>query len=170
MSKSRIDLVRETVNKVLNNQLDKEHANCGYIHLYSVSTLCHQLAILRGLNTELAIIMAMLHDIHTYRTNDSHQHAHKGAIDAGNVLAELSIFTEQEQKLITSAIYHHSTKEEINDEYDELLKDADTLQYYLHNPSRPCTQARFNRLKSVFRELGLNEESLKSCKVVEKMS
>lgn len=165
-SKKRIDLVRGIVNEVLEKQTDKIHANCGYIHLYGVSALCHQLALSRSLDPELAMIIAMLHDIYTYRTKISKLHAHNGAKDALIILKKLNVFTEEEQQIITNAIYHHSSKSEINDSYDELLKDADTLQYYLHNPNRACTLARFNRLNSIFKELGLNTEVLSNCKIV----
>lgn len=38
------------------------------------------------------------------------------------------LFSEDEQTIIKSAIYHHANKDLIHDEYDELLKDSDILQ------------------------------------------
>ena len=38
-------------------------------------------------------------------------------------------FSDDEQTIIKSAIYHHANKDLVHDEYDELLKDGDVLQW-----------------------------------------
>lgn len=40
----------------------------------------------------------------------------------------VNLFSDDEQTIIKSAIYHHANKDLIHDEYDELLKDSDILQ------------------------------------------
>jgi len=40
----------------------------------------------------------------------------------------VDLFSDEEQTIIKSAIYHHANKDIIHDTYDEMLKDSDILQ------------------------------------------
>lgn len=147
---NRIEKVRQTVDEILLNMTDHEERRCAYLHLYGVAQACALLSIKRKENVELAVISGMLHDIYSYATMDSQDHAHKGAVMARNVLESLSIFIEEEKDIICSAIYNHSDKSNIHGPLDEILKDADVMQHILYNPLfeiKQHEQKRYNYLK-----------------------
>jgi len=132
---------------------DDEERRCAYVHLYGVSQACALLATKRKENVELAVIAGMLHDIYSYANMDSQDHAHKGAEMAHDILNSLNSFSEDEIKLIYTAIYNHSDKSIVQEPFDEILKDADVMQHVLYNPLfeiKQSEQKRFNSLKMEF--------------------
>lgn len=92
----RLEKIREVVDEILRNQPDEIERRCGFVHLYGVAAMCSMLAIKRGLNVEIATISAMLHDIASYKTGDSVNHAERGAIEARTILNQLGLFSDQE--------------------------------------------------------------------------
>ena len=147
---NRIEKVRQIVDGIVLNMTDHEERRCAYLHLYGVAQACALLSIKRKENVELAVIAGMLHDIYSYATMDSQDHAHKGAVMARNILESLSIFSEEEKDIICSAIYNHSDKSNIHGPLDEILKDADVMQHVLYNPLfeiKPHEQKRYDFLK-----------------------
>lgn len=150
---NRVEKVREIIDEILLNMADVEERRCAYLHLYGVSQACALLALKRNENVELAVIAGMLHDIYSYASMDSTDHAHKGAKMARSLLDSLNIFNENEKNLIYSAIYNHSDKSIVHDSLDELLKDADVMQHVLYNPLFDIKQhekKRFSSLKTEF--------------------
>ncbi len=150
----RVQQVRELVNNILADREVAEHARNDSIHIYGVSMLSVQLALKRGLSPEIAAAAGMLHDLYRLRTGLNENHAHNSEEDARTILRDLGLFTGEEQVIIRKAIFRHSNKRVEHDPYDEVLKDADVLQRYLHNPAEP-TSAAWCRLKRVVAELGL---------------
>jgi hypothetical protein len=129
--KSRLDCVREYVNSIVNRIEDAGNRRAAYVHSYGVSNYCALLALKRGLDKELATAIGLLHDIYSYKTGCTDLHSHNGA-DMVRVAFKhdlKDLFSEDEQTIIKSAIYHHSDKHHVHDEYDELLKDADVIQH-----------------------------------------
>lgn len=151
----RMDQLRTVVDSVLVSQEDSRLRISGFVHLYGVSALGAQLALRRGLNPEVASAAGMLHDIYTYRTGLTVNHAHNSEEDARPILRDLGLFTAEEQRLIRKAIFRHSIKATTHESYDEVLKDADVLQRYLHNADEPVEPAAYQRLQRVAAELGL---------------
>jgi uncharacterized protein len=132
---NRLEHVRAVVDRSLLPVADPERLRCGFVHLYGVSATAILLARLRGLDEELAGIAGMLHDLVTYESGDSENHAARSAKRAMEILSELGGFTEGEIACIESSIAHHSDKQTIDGPYDEVLKDADVLQHDLYNPA-----------------------------------
>jgi HD superfamily phosphohydrolase YqeK len=130
----RIEKVRECVDSVLLHIPDAMERRCGYLHLYGVSQACALIALKRGENAELATIAGMLHDIYSYSTMDTKEHAHKGAVMAREILSSLKCFAGDEINAICSAIYNHSSKGGKFSAFDEVLIDADVMQHCLYNP------------------------------------
>ena len=130
---NRLEVIRKVVNDILTKQSNLEERHCGLIHLYGVSTICSLLALKRGLNIELCAIAGMLHDIYKYKTGNSIEHSKLGSIEARKILNELKCFKENEINIICKSIYNHSDKHNIDNVYDEILKDSDALQHYLYN-------------------------------------
>jgi len=99
----------------------------------------------------------MLHDLSSYETGDSTDHAQRSASRAKDLLTEAGDFSSNEISAITQAISAHSAKDHIDGPVAELLKDADVLQHYLYNPSLKDGREMNARLKALFAELGLFE-------------
>ena len=153
---NRIEKVREYVDQVLLHMTDVGERRCGYLHLYGVSQACALIALRRRENVELATIAGMLHDIYSYSTMDTKEHAHKGSVMARDILTSLQCFTNEEIDMICSAIYHHSSKAVKHSSFDEVLIDADVLQHCLYNPLFEINEHEKNRYANLMTEFGLS--------------
>ena len=141
---SRIEKVREVVDSVLEAMTDPEERRCAYIHLYGVAQAAALIAGKRKENMELSIVAAMLHDLYAYKNMDPADHAHRGAAMAEEILCGLAVFSDEEIKLISSAVYHHSDKAVTGASFDEVLKDADVMQHVFYangHPEKECQLA-----------------------------
>lgn len=152
----RLEKIREMVNGILikNSNIDERH--CGFVHLYGVSSFSSMLALKRGLNSELCAVAGMLHDIATYKTGNSVEHAKLGSIEARKILNEVNCFSEEEINIICTSIYNHSDKNKVDNIYDEVLKDADVLQHYLYNTNLKVFEKDKNRLCILLKEVGIH--------------
>ena len=153
MPENRLESLRHIVDDILHSQPDPEGRRCGFVHLYGVALTAEILAHRRGLNPEVCATAAMLHDISTYRSGDSNNHAARGAVEARQILEQLKLYSREEIDTISEAIRSHSDKESIDSPYCELLKDADVLQHHLYNPE--LKKAWLPRIQNLKTELGL---------------
>lgn len=133
---SRIDSVKKYINTIFDSIENVDEKRSAYIHSYGVSQCCALLASKRGLDLELATIIGLLHDAYRFKTGIAEWHSQNGA-EMVRVAFKYNIFnasfSNDEQTIIKSAINHHSNKDFIHDEYDELLKDSDVLQHLSFN-------------------------------------
>ena len=153
---SRIKEIRKAVDERLLCIEDNEKRAAALAHLYGVSLAGTLIAKKRGLNDELVSIAAMLHDMYAYESGSYDDHAHKGAELAKEILSELNLTTEEENKLICSMIYHHDDKLVIDSDLDEALKDADVIHHCFHDPSKPVKEKEQARYEKLCAEFGLN--------------
>ena len=150
---NRIETVRAEVDKLIEKNDNVEIKRTAYVHLYGVAQACALIAAKRGLNSELAVIAGMLHDIYAYTSGDRINHAQRGAAICQRLMSEMRIFTSDEIKTVFNAVYHHSEKSIVHTPFDELLKDADVMQHCYYNPlyaAQPNERERFLKLKSEF--------------------
>jgi HD superfamily phosphodiesterase len=152
---NRIEILRKYIDEILLSMTDVEERRCAYLHLYGVAQACALIALKRGDNAELATMAGMLHDIYSYAKMDSRDHAHKGAILAGEILISLQITNEDETKMICDAIYNHSEKEVVHSDFNEILIDADVFQHCLYNPMFEIMSHEKNRYKKLKLEFGI---------------
>ncbi len=152
---NRVEKVREYVDNVISNIDDTVEKRCAYLHLYGVAQACALIAMKRNENAELATIAGMLHDIYTYSTLDSNDHARKGSVMAREILTSLNLFSEEEIVKICSAIYNHSSKGTTHCNFDEVVIDADVMQHCLYNPLFEVKTHEKNRFNSLKNEFGL---------------
>jgi len=126
-----------------------------FVHLYGVSNFCVLLALRRGLDTELAATCGMLHDIYQITDGLIEGHAIEGAEKAKHLLENMNIYSDDEIKIITTAISRHSKKRKKHEgAYDELLKDADVLSHCLYDPDYPVIEKEVLRFNNLLNELG----------------
>lgn len=157
---NRIDIIKKYVNNIFEQIESQEERRCAYIHSYGVAQCCSLLAIRRNLDPELAYVCGILHDVYSYKTGYHVYHSINGAemirVTFKHELKD--IFSEYEQTIIKSAIFHHSDKKHIHDSYDELLKDSDVLQHWLIDLSN---YSNINiRLQGIQKELGLSPSKI----------
>lgn len=142
---NRLERVREVVDRILLEVQDAEGKRCGFVHLYGVSQSAAFLALQRGLNSELAAIAGMLHDIATYESGNPANHGPRSAERAVGILQELDAFSPEEIAEVQNAVARHSDKSGRHHPFAELLKDADVLQHFLYNPSVDANPGHVDR-------------------------
>ena len=135
-----------------------------YTHALGVSQACALIAVKRGENHELATMAGLLHDIASLRNHDvepykiygltPQNHAERGAEIAREILLELNLTSEQENKIICEAIRKHSDKNNIDTPFDEVLKDADVFAHGLGDITGK--NFRGDRWDKVCQEFGIN--------------
>jgi HD superfamily phosphodiesterase len=149
----RITCVQLYVNRLLDTITDAaEHRTAG-VHLYGVAGNAALLALRRGLDPELASISGLLHDISTYATGESKNHAGRSAAMARTCMKGSGQFTQEEMDDICSAIAHHSDKDKVQSPLDEVLKDADVLHHCLHNPAKAPHEKEASRYARLLEEI-----------------
>ena len=152
---TRIDLVRKTLDDDLKQIKDEEIKRCAYVHLYGVGQAAAFLSMKRGYDrniAELAEVAGMLHDYAKYVYDEEENHAEKSSECAKKILSEISEFSNEEVSQICKAIFLHSNKKEIDDAFDEILKDADEMQHYFRNPMEDYFYQK-ERTQKIFKEL-----------------
>ena len=153
---NRIEVLREYIDDILLNMTGTAERLAAYVHLYGVAQYCALIALRRGENVELAIMAGMLHDIYSCVKIPTLDHAHKGTPMAREILEKLRITTEAETDIICSAIYNHSDKHMTGAPLDEILKDADSFQFWMYNPLiEIIDKDRKARCDKVMSELGI---------------
>ncbi len=134
------------------------------MHMYTTSQIAKIIAIKRGLNPELAGLIAAMHDIAVVKTKRTKNHA----IAAENFINELidlynnksrknlPEITKEEKELIIEAVIHHSEKNvKTENKYIELIKDVDSFDRYLHGIE--TTDEYLERCNDIYKELFLED-------------
>ena len=150
----RIETVREIVSGMLEQAPDESLRASGYVHIFGVAEACVLLAMKRGEDVELAAVAGYLHDIASYTTGSSADHARRGAEMSGKILRETGLFSEEEIRKVFSAIFFHSNKKEKHGSFDEILKDADVIQHCMFDPGY-VSKKELQRFERLCEELGL---------------
>jgi HD superfamily phosphodiesterase len=147
---NRLETLRNEIDKlILKGESDKIRM---YIsHMYGVARFCTLLAMKRNLNNELATTCGMLHDIYYMTGGSIDNHAAKGAEQAESILKAMNIYSDDEIKIITTAISRHGDKGKNHDPYDELLMD-----HCLYNTDFPIAEWEVVRYKNLLAEFGLS--------------
>lgn len=137
---TKLDAARKFIDDIIKSISDEETKRGAYVHLYGVGLMASLIALKRGYSreiAEMAEIAGMLHDLLTYVNplEDTEDHAHKCAIYAKeHVLDHLDCYSEEEKTIIYNGIYNHSDKGIKGFYFDEIVKDADSIQHSLRNP------------------------------------
>ena len=152
---SRLKELRKIVDAELNRMEDSDKRISAVNHLYGVSLAATMIAKKRGLDPELAAMAAMMHDLAAYKSGSYDDHAHKGAVLARDILAELGMTDEKATDLICSAIYHHDDKLVVDDPMDEVLKDADVIHHCMNDLAKTVKEKERARFAALCEEFGM---------------
>lgn len=146
---NRYEIIKDQVYQILNTDCFGNKRKQGLEHLFSVSALSQLLAKQSNLDIELAATIGILHDIATYKLNSSFDHANRSSLIAKDLLSQDNLFQDNEIEIIINAIKNHSNKEKIDDQYSELIKNADLLVQYLKEPEAIFSKEKQKRLLKI---------------------
>ena len=96
----RLKELRKYADGVLYRMEDADKRNSAITHLYGASLAATVIAKKRGFDLEIALMAAMLHALHAYKTGSYDEHEHKGADLARKILGELKLTDDAETELI----------------------------------------------------------------------
>lgn len=154
----RLKELRRIVDEKLLQVEDTDKRTSATVHLYGVSLAAVMIAEKRGLDSELAAMGGMLHDMHAYLSGSYKDHAHLGAELARSILAELGQTTPEETDVICSMIWHHDDKEVVDSPMDEVLKDADVVHHCFNDLDKPVKKKEQKRFHALLEEFGMTCE------------
>jgi len=158
--RTRLEMLKEYIDSKLHNIHDPFEKRCSFIHLYGVSAFCTMVAAKRGQNIELSAMAGMLHDFYLYYiANDPNRvftkHGELGAVFVRKVLGDLGFLAQDEIDIICAAIHNHSYKDRVDNDFDELLKDAEVLQKLFYDIEFEPHHTYRGRIPKLIEEFGL---------------
>ncbi|MBU1032051.1 HD domain-containing protein [Patescibacteria group bacterium] len=162
-----IDLIQESK---IDDSKREDSIVWEFMHASGCMQIGRLLAEKRNLDVDIASVICVLHDIYTIVNGTYKNHGPLGAQLAEKILLEIGEFTDDEIKIITDAVYHHSEKEIYSKEpYVELVKDVDVFDcslyknaegfYKLHKPEAIYNEYA-SRIKKIREELGLSPDKV----------
>ena len=100
------------------------------VHISSCAKLGYLLAQERGVDPVLAACACAVHDYGRLITGKQENHAEDGYEPAMEFLRETGLFEEDEIQQMSLAVKNHSKKGEVGTPLEEIVKDADVLDFY----------------------------------------
>lgn len=109
------------------------------------------LALRNGVDPELAAIACLLHDIGRWYSGRQADHAAQGEVPARRFLEETELSADAKEQIV-QAVIHHSDKQNIGTDLEEIVKDADILECYCYGLEFTSSfhAARLERLLGIF--------------------
>lgn len=100
------------------------------VHIVSCAKIGYRLAQERGLDPIIAAAACSCHDYGRIINGKQANHAENGFIPVQEFLHNTGLFAEEEIQNIALAVKNHSKKGEIGTPLEELVKDADVIDFY----------------------------------------
>ena len=118
------------------------------VHIASCARIGYLLALKRGVDPTLAAAACACHDYGRIITGKQDGHAEAGYLPVMEFLRETELFTEDEVRQIGLAVKNHSKKEEVGTPLEEIVKDADVMDFdqYGYPMARQSQQDRLDAL------------------------
>ena len=137
---------------------ERDHfIDCERVHISSCAKIGYMLAEERGVDPILAACACACHDYGRIITGKQSGHAEAGYQPVQEFLRKTELFSDDEISQIAVAVKNHSKKAEVGTPLEEIVKDADVLDFYQYGyeMSRKEQQDRLETL------LGHKVEGLK---------
>ncbi len=107
------------------------------IHAVSSGKIGYLLGLQRGVDPDLAAAACSCHDYGRIVTGKQAGHAEAGYEPVKAFLAETGLYEADEIECIARAVRSHSSKSEIGTPLEEIVKDADVLDYHQYGYEMP---------------------------------
>ena len=119
-----------------------------FIDWERVHIVSYMLAEERGVDPILASAAGACHDYGRIITGKQEGHAEAGYLTVQEFLKRTKLFSDEEIKEIAIAVKNHSKKAEIGSPLEEIVKDADVLDFYQYgyDVARKEQQDRLEKL------------------------
>jgi uncharacterized protein len=102
------------------------------VHMASCARLGYLMAETRGVDPELVSCACAVHDYGRIITGKQKGHAEAGHLPVKGFLKETGLFSDEEIETIALAVKNHSKKSETGTPIEEIVKDADVIDFYLY--------------------------------------
>ena len=112
-------------------------ANFERLHISSCARIGYMFGQERGVDPDLAAAACAMHDYGRIITGRQHDHAEVGYLPAMEFLRGTELFTEEEVQQIGTAVKNHSKKSEVGSPLEEIVKDADCLDFHQYGYEMP---------------------------------
>lgn len=118
------------------------------VHIVSCAKIGYMMAEKRGVDPILAAAACACHDYGRIITGKQAGHAEAGYIPVQEFLKKTGLFSDEEIAQIAVAVRNHSKKEEIGSPLEEIVRDADVLDFYQYgyDVARRSQQDRLEKL------------------------
>ena len=118
------------------------------IHISSCAKLGYLMAEKQGVDPILAACACACHDYGRIITGRQAGHAEAGFEPVKAFLRGTGLFTEEEIEQVAAAVKNHSNKSEVGTPLEEIVKDADVLDFHQYGYEMPRKeqQDRLERL------------------------
>lgn len=118
------------------------------VHISSCAKLGYLFGEKRGVDPELAAIACACHDYGRIITGKQQGHAEAGYEPIKEFLRKTGLFEQEEIEQIAIAVKNHSNKSEVGSPLEEIVKDADVLDFHQYGYEMPRKeqQDRLERL------------------------
>jgi len=100
------------------------------VHISSCAKLGYLMAEKRGIDPVLAACACAVHDYGRIITGKQENHAEAGYLPVKEFLKKTQLFDDKEIDQISISVKNHSKKGEIGGPLEELVKDADVMDFY----------------------------------------
>ena len=121
------------------------------LHISSCARIGYMFAQERGVDPDLAAAACAMHDYGRIITGRQHDHAEVGYLPAMEFLRGTELFTEEEVQQIGIAVKNHSKKSEVGSPLEEIVKDADCLDFHMYGYEMPREEQK-QRLRDMLGE------------------
>ena len=118
------------------------------VHIVSCAKIGYMMAEERGVDPVLAAAACACHDYGRIITGKQPGHAEAGFLPVQDFLKKTGLFDDEEIVQIAVAVKNHSKKEQIGTPLEEIVKDADVLDFnqYGYDVARRSQQDRLETL------------------------
>ena len=118
------------------------------LHIASCARVGYMMAEERGVDPILAACACSMHDYGRIITGKQKNHAELGCLPAMEFLRGTHLFTEKEIQQIGIAVKNHSNKSDIGSPLEDIVKDADVVDFYQYGYEMPREEqkARLRKL------------------------
>lgn len=120
------------------------------VHISSCAKIGYLLARERNVDPELAAAACACHDYGRIITGKQSGHAEAGYESIQVLLRKSGLYSAHEIEMIATAVKNHSKKSEVGSPLEEIVKDADVLDFYQYgyDMRRKEQQDRLEKLLS----------------------